>query len=93
VAASGAHKQLVIAYRRERTIESYIQIRRKFPEVEIQISRFGGIGGIDALFALEEDFEKQGVPPTGVVDSLKALDPDGLKEWQATRETAGHRHG
>jgi hypothetical protein len=46
-------------YRRERTIESYIQIRRKFPEVEIQISRFGGIGGIDALFALEEDFEKR----------------------------------
>ena len=56
-------KQLVIAYHRERTIESYIQIRRKFPEVEIQISRFGGLGVIDALFALKEHFEKQGVPP------------------------------
>ena len=68
-------KQLVIAYHRERTIESYIQIRRKFREVEIQISRIGGIGGIDALFALKEHFEKQGVPPKLVAAALDSKEP------------------
>jgi hypothetical protein len=65
-------KQLVIAYCREPTIESYIQIRRKFPEVEIQISQFGGI---DALFALQEDFEKQGVHPKLVAAALDSDEP------------------
>ena len=65
-------KQLVVAYRREPTIESYIQIRRKFPEVEIQISQFGGI---DALFALQEDFEKQGVHPELVAAALDSDEP------------------
>jgi len=68
-------KQLVIAYHRERTIESYIQIRRKFREVEIQISRIGGIGGIDALFALKEHFEKQGVPLDLVAPALDSNEP------------------
>jgi hypothetical protein len=65
-------KQLVIAYCREPTIESYIQIRRKFPEVEIQISQFGGI---DALVALQEDFEKQGVHPELVAAALDSNEP------------------
>ena len=65
-------KQLVVAYRREPTIESYIQIRRKFPEVEIQIGEFGGI---DALFALQEDFEKQGVDPGLVAAALDSDEP------------------
>src|SRR5262245_46387320 len=47
-------KQVNIAYRRERTIESYIQIRRNFPEVEIQIGRYRQV---HALYALEEDFK------------------------------------
>jgi hypothetical protein len=65
-------KQLVRAYRREPTIERYIQIRRKFPEVEIQISRFGGI---DALFELQEDFEKQGIEPELVAGALDSDEP------------------
>jgi hypothetical protein len=69
-------KQLVIGYRREPTIESYIQIRRKFPEVEIQI---GQLGGLEALLVfLLEDFEKQGVDTCLVAAALNDGDEPSL---------------
>src|SRR5439155_15560608 len=65
-------KQLVIAYRHDPTLERYIQIRREFPEVEIQISHFGGI---EALFALEDDFKRQGIDAELVAGALDSDEP------------------
>jgi hypothetical protein len=45
----------VAAYGENASIQAYLLIRQKFPEVEIQVSRFGGI---DPLFALEADFKR-----------------------------------
>ncbi len=65
-------KQLIGAYRHKPSIENYLLIRRAFPEVEIQIGRFSGI---EPLFALEKDFEKQGVNPDLVAAALDADEP------------------
>jgi hypothetical protein len=62
-------KQLVVTYRQEPSIENYLSIRREFPELEIQIARFGGI---EMLFALAKEFEKQGVNPDVVAAALDA---------------------
>jgi len=66
-------KKFVVAYRKAPTLENYILIRRRFPEVEIQIARFGGI---DQLFALEDEFQRQGVDPLLVAGALDALEPN-----------------
>jgi hypothetical protein len=65
-------KQLIGAYRHKPNIENYLLIRHAFPEVEIQIGRFSGI---EPHFALEKDFEKQGVKPDLVAAALDADEP------------------
>jgi len=65
-------QKLVVEYRREMNIERYVQIRRSFPEVEIQVAQFGGI---DSLFALQNDFAKQGVDPDLIAGALDADEP------------------
>jgi hypothetical protein len=65
-------KQLVVSYRREPSIESYLRVRRQFPEIEIQIGRFGGI---DPLFILEKEFQKHGIDPQLVAAILDADEP------------------
>jgi len=67
-----AFKQLVFSYRRKPTIENYVRIRRQFPEVEIQVVRFGGF---EILFAFEEEFKKNGIDPQLVVRMLDADEP------------------
>jgi len=62
----------VVAYRKAPSIENYLRVRREFPEVEIQVARFGGI---EALFKLEKDFEKQGIDPHLVAGALDADEP------------------
>jgi hypothetical protein len=62
----------VVTYRRNPSIENYLRVRREFPEVEIQVARFGGI---DALFTLEKEFEKQGIDPHLVAGALDADEP------------------
>jgi hypothetical protein len=64
--------QLVVAYRRNPTIEDYLRVRYDFPEVEIQVGYFGGI---DPLFALEDDFKKQGIEPNLVAAALDSDEP------------------
>jgi hypothetical protein len=65
-------KQLIVQYRQEQSIEDYVQIRRRFPEVEIQVSQFAGI---DSLFALESELKKVGVNPDLVAAALDADEP------------------
>jgi hypothetical protein len=61
-------KQLVVEYRRKDCIELYVELRRRFPEVEIQVARFGGV---DPLFVLANEFKKVGIDPNligGVIE-------------------------
>jgi hypothetical protein len=62
-----AFKQIVVEYREEPTIGNYVRVRQKFPEVEIQVSRFGGI---DTLFALEDKLKGLGINPAMVAAAL-----------------------
>jgi hypothetical protein len=64
--------QLVTAYRQNPTIENYVRVRRLFPEVGIQVAEFGGI---EPLFALEDDLKKVGVAPDLVAAALDANEP------------------
>lgn len=62
----------VVAYRENASIQNYLSIRREFPEVEIQVARFGGI---EALFALEADFKDQGINPNLIAGALDGDEP------------------
>ena len=62
----------VAVYRKDPSIENYLQVRREFPEVEIQVGQFGGM---DALFALEDTFASQGIDPKLVAGALDADEP------------------
>lgn len=64
--------KLVVRYREEQRIEDYLAIKQAFPEVEIQISQFGGIS---PLFALQRDFEEQGIDPDLVTAALDSDEP------------------
>ena len=65
--------QFVVAYRKEPNVENYVRIRREFPEVEIQIGRFGGI---EPLYSLEKGFQRQGVDPDLVAAALDGYESD-----------------
>jgi hypothetical protein len=65
-------KQLVVAYRREPTIENYVRVRRECPDVEVQVARFGGL---DMLFALEQRFREHGIDPNLIAGTLDADEP------------------
>jgi hypothetical protein len=62
----------VVTYRKDASIQNYLSIRQKFPEVEIQVAHFGGI---DALFSLEADFKDQGINPDLIAGALDADEP------------------
>jgi hypothetical protein len=66
-------KQFVLRYEKDPTIANYLQIRRDFPETEIQVGCFGGI---EALFKLEEIFAGQGIDPMLIAGALDAYEPD-----------------
>ena len=67
-------KQLVLRYEKEPTIANYLQIRRDFPETEIEVGYFGG--GIDAPFELEEKFAGHGIDPMLLLGASLADEPD-----------------
>ena len=69
-------KQLVLGYEKRPTVANYLQIRCEFPEVEIQVGRFGGI---EALFALEKEFASQGIDPMLIAGVLDGNEP-GIDE-------------
>jgi hypothetical protein len=61
----------VIAHRKNASLQNYLSIRQKFPEVEIQVARFGGI---EALFTLQADFESQGIDPKLIAGALDGVE-------------------
>jgi hypothetical protein len=67
-------KQLVLRYEKDPTIANYLQIRRDFPETEIEVGYFGG--GIDAPFELEEKFAGHGIDPMLLLGASVADEPD-----------------
>ncbi len=62
----------VVTYRGDVSIQNYLSIRQKFPEVDIQVAHFGGI---DALFSLEADFKNQGINPDLIAGALDGDEP------------------
>jgi hypothetical protein len=64
--------QQVVAYRKDATIQNYLQVRREFPEIEILVGRFGGL---EALFTLQKDFESRGIDPHLIAAALDADEP------------------
>jgi hypothetical protein len=66
-------KQLVLRYEKDPTIANYLQIRRDFLEVEVEVGYFSGI---DAPFKLEEKFAGQDIDPMLFVGALTAYEPD-----------------
>jgi integrase len=63
---------LVLEYGNEPNIENYLQIRQKFPEIEIQLARFGEI---EFLLAMKSELERQGVNPELVAVALDCDEP------------------
>jgi hypothetical protein len=65
-------KQAVVDYRQKPTIDAYLRVRQQFPEIEILI---GELAGIDPLFVLAEEFQKQGIDRQLVASCLDADEP------------------
>lgn len=65
-------KRLVVAYRNEYSIESYVAIKHEFPELEIQVGYFGGF---DVLLQLEKELAGQSINPQLVASSLDGDEP------------------
>jgi hypothetical protein len=69
-------KELVVAYRREPTIEHYVRFRREFPEVELWIFQ---IGGPDPFFALQKKFLEQGIDHHSLqIEAVTAADEPSI---------------
>jgi len=66
-------KQLVLRYGKDPTIANYLQIRRDFPEAEVEVGIFSGI---DAPFKLEEKLAGQDFDPLLIAGALDADEPD-----------------
>src|SRR5262249_41943033 len=62
-------KHLVLRYEQDPTIANYLQIRRDFPEAEVEVGTFSGI---DAPFKLEDKLAGQGFDPLLIVGALGA---------------------
>jgi hypothetical protein len=65
--------RLVVAFRKEPSIENYVTIRKSFPELDIQIAMSGGI---DALFSIEEKLREYGIDPGVVASALDGFEPN-----------------
>jgi hypothetical protein len=65
-------QRLVVEYGRSSNTAVYLKIRRTFPEVEIQIPRFGGI---EFVFAFEDKLKGAQISPELVVDALDSSEP------------------
>jgi hypothetical protein len=68
-------KQMMAEYYRKPTIANYLSLRRTFPGVEIEICRFGGYEGIDALNLMAE-FAKLGIDKNLFSAALHGEEPD-----------------
>jgi hypothetical protein len=65
-------QKLIVDYRRTQNATTYLKIRRDFPEIEIQVSRFGGI---DFVFTFEDDLKRLQISPDAVAGALDCDEP------------------
>jgi hypothetical protein len=65
-------QKLIVDYRRTSNAATYLEIRRNFPEIEIQVSRFGGI---DFVFTFEDDLKRLQISPDAVAGALGCDEP------------------
>jgi hypothetical protein len=63
-------KQVIDSYNQKPTIESYLTMRRTFPEVEIAIDWFGGFWGFNALDPLVQELRRKGIDRDAVTAAL-----------------------
>jgi hypothetical protein len=66
-------RRLVAGYWKDRNIQNYLEIRRNFPEIDIQVSLFGGL---DPILSIQQDLEKQGIDFDLVVYALDGDEVD-----------------
>jgi hypothetical protein len=64
--------QAVVRYRRDPTIENYLFIRRKFPDVEISVDQFEGT---EELFSLDRTFKTQGIDTNLISAAMDGDEP------------------
>lgn len=69
----GGFNDISRAYKQDPTLENYLALRRAEPNAEIEVAV---LGGIDDLFAMEEELERYGIGAhplmTGVLDADQA---------------------
>lgn len=70
----GGYNAASLAYKENPTIENYVRLRKENPEAEIEISV---LGGIDALFAMQEELQRFGFDPNEIPAVLDA-DPEAI---------------
>jgi len=73
---NGGYNALSKAYKKNPSIEQYVQLRRNKPNAEIEISV---IGGMDQLFFLEAELRKYGFDPSRVASVMDA-DQEAISE-------------
>ncbi|MBR1130663.1 hypothetical protein [Bradyrhizobium iriomotense] len=64
--------QTVVEFRKQPTIAKYLKVRKKFPDLDIQV---GMSGGIDPLFAIQEKCEKYKIDPLLVAGAMDGFEP------------------
>ncbi|MBF0325500.1 MAG: hypothetical protein HQL42_10550 [Alphaproteobacteria bacterium] len=72
----GGYNALSKAYKKDPSLEAYVQLRRNYPDAEIEVSV---IGGMDQLFFLEPEIKKYGFDPS-LVASVMDADPEAISE-------------
>jgi hypothetical protein len=65
----GGYNPLTKAYKKDRSIELYVRLRRKNPNAEIAISF---LGGMDELLFMQPELEKFGFDPQLVASAMDA---------------------
>ena len=71
---NGGFNEASIAYKDSPTIENYLRLRRSNPDDEIEVSV---LGGIDALFAMQDELKQFGFDPDEIPAVLDA-DPEAI---------------
>jgi hypothetical protein len=65
-------RELAAVYERDPSLENYLQLRLRIPNVDIDVALFGGI---EALFSLEQHLRKHAIDPGLVASTLDAFEP------------------
>lgn len=65
------------AFKSNPTLENYLALRRAHPDEEIEVAVFGGI---DPLFAMEEELKKHSISAHPLMTGVMDADPEAVSE-------------